>query len=109
MIRIPKKLKCQTNSDVFASMTSKSVSVFNGLELFRLFFGRGNSMRFRDYLVPQMGLVPPFGRDLGSIFALLALIAAAGCRVNRPSADHAGQQMLYVAQPGDPRTFNPIL
>jgi len=46
------------------------------------------------------------------LFYLLAAVAAAsiaGCRVNRPSADHAKQQILYRATPSDPRTFNPIL
>jgi len=46
------------------------------------------------------------------LFYLLAAVAAAsiaGCRVNRPAADHAKQQILYRATPSDPRTFNPIL
>lgn len=48
---------------------------------------------------------------LGLTVALLAFSVAAlgGCRVRRSSADHAKQQVLYSAIPGDPRTFNPIL
>src|SRR6266581_2172321 len=44
-----------------------------------------------------------------SIIAIVAAISTAGCRVNRPAADHAKQQNLYRATPSDPRTFNPIL
>ena len=43
------------------------------------------------------------------LFAAVAAASIAGCRVNRPSADHAKQQILYRATPSDPRTFNPIL
>ncbi len=48
---------------------------------------------------------------LGLIYLSAAVAAAlvAGCRVNRPAADHAKQQILYRATPSDPRTFNPIL
>ncbi len=43
--------------------------------------------------------------------ALVAAFAAmiAGCRVNRPSNDHAVTQTLYSSMVSDPRTFNPIL
>jgi peptide/nickel transport system substrate-binding protein len=41
--------------------------------------------------------------------ALLSVAALAGCRVNRPSTDHARSQILYDAEIADPRTFNPIL
>src|SRR5216684_6670844 len=43
------------------------------------------------------------------LFAAVAAALIAGCRVNRPAADHAKQQILYRATPSDPRTFNPIL
>jgi peptide/nickel transport system substrate-binding protein len=42
----------------------------------------------------------------GSACAALLL---AGCRVNRPAADHAREQILYDATTSDPHTFNPIL
>lgn len=41
--------------------------------------------------------------------ALAVTLCAAGCRVNRPKLNHAGQQILYDATSADPRTFNPIL
>ncbi len=41
--------------------------------------------------------------------ALLGVIALAGCHVSRAPIDHAREQILYQAEPGDPRTFNPIL
>ena len=47
-----------------------------------------------------------------SAFVLVALLAgllAAGCRVNRPSNDHAVAQTLYDSMPSDPGTFNPVL
>src|SRR6267378_1215353 len=41
------------------------------------------------------------------VVATLALLP--GCRVNRPTKDHAKNQILYHAIGSDPRTFNPIL
>ncbi|HJU28224.1 MAG TPA: ABC transporter substrate-binding protein [Candidatus Binataceae bacterium] len=41
--------------------------------------------------------------------ATLALIGAAGCRVNRPLNDHAAAQTLYTSTNSDPGTFNPII
>ena len=43
------------------------------------------------------------------VFAIVTAALIAGCRVNRPAADHAKQQILYRATGSDPRTFNPIL
>jgi len=40
---------------------------------------------------------------------LLSALAFMACRVNRAESDHAREQNLYQAEPGDPRTFNPIL
>lgn len=48
-------------------------------------------------------------RTLACIFAVAGLAIFAGCRVNRPTNDHATQQILYSATISDPRTFNPIL
>lgn len=43
--------------------------------------------------------------------ALLAavMVAAAGCRVSRPAANHAAEQVLYSTTISDPKTFNPLL
>ena len=43
------------------------------------------------------------------LFALAALMLAAGCRVNRPPNDHAATQTLYDSMSSDPGTFNPLL
>jgi peptide/nickel transport system substrate-binding protein len=43
------------------------------------------------------------------IFATIALVAAAGCNVNRPHNNHEQQQILYTSIGSDPQTFNPIL
>ncbi|HKF29875.1 MAG TPA: ABC transporter substrate-binding protein [Candidatus Binataceae bacterium] len=43
------------------------------------------------------------------VAALLSMVAIAACHVNRIQGDHAQEQNLYQAEPGDPRTFNPIL
>ncbi|MBV8139155.1 MAG: ABC transporter substrate-binding protein [Deltaproteobacteria bacterium] len=43
------------------------------------------------------------------VAALLSLVAIAACHVERTQGDHASEQNLYQAEPGDPRTFNPIL
>ncbi|MBF6559858.1 MAG: ABC transporter substrate-binding protein [Candidatus Binataceae bacterium] len=43
------------------------------------------------------------------LFALAALLLAAGCRVNRPPNDHAATQTLYDSMSSDPGTFNPLL
>jgi peptide/nickel transport system substrate-binding protein len=48
-------------------------------------------------------------RVISAITATAVLVAVFGCRVNRPKIDHAREQVLYDAKPGDPRTFNPIL
>jgi peptide/nickel transport system substrate-binding protein len=50
-------------------------------------------------------------RDRATKFvaALLSIVTIAACRVNRTQSDHAREQNLYQAEPGDPRTFNPIL
>src|SRR5581483_9811302 len=48
-------------------------------------------------------------KAVASIAPLLAALAGPGCRVNRPPIDHAREQILYEAEQGDPRTFNPIL
>src|SRR5216684_1003279 len=47
--------------------------------------------------------------SLTILVALIGSIAIAGCRVNRPAADHSKLQILYRAIGSDPRTFNPIL
>jgi peptide/nickel transport system substrate-binding protein len=39
----------------------------------------------------------------------LGALVLAGCRVNRPNADHAATQILYDSASSDPGTFNPIL
>ncbi|MBE3603975.1 ABC transporter substrate-binding protein [bacterium] len=41
--------------------------------------------------------------------AAAAVVAACGCRVNRPRNDHAATQTLYDAMVSDPGTFNPVL
>jgi peptide/nickel transport system substrate-binding protein len=41
--------------------------------------------------------------------AALALLAVAGCRVQRPASQHERDQILYRSSISDPRTFNPIL
>jgi len=43
------------------------------------------------------------------VAALLSMVAIAACHVRRTQGDHAREQNLYQAEPGDPRTFNPIL
>jgi peptide/nickel transport system substrate-binding protein len=43
------------------------------------------------------------------VAAACALALGAGCRVNRPAANHARDQILYSATISDPKTFNPIL
>ena len=51
-------------------------------------------------------------RNRVRLFVVLAALAAAvapGCRVHRAQDNHEREQILYTANPGDPRTFNPIL
>ncbi len=43
------------------------------------------------------------------MIAAATLATLPGCRVNRPTRDHAANQILYLATASDPRTFNPIL
>ena len=40
---------------------------------------------------------------------MAALMAGAGCHVNRPPNDHAVTQTLYTSTTSDPGTFNPII
>ena len=44
-----------------------------------------------------------------SAIAIAALAFTAGCRVNRPKINHAGEQVLYDAVGSEPKTFNPIV
>jgi peptide/nickel transport system substrate-binding protein len=49
---------------------------------------------------------------LSRVYALgtaLVMMVVAGCKVNRPNADHAAAQILYDSTNSDPRTFNPVL
>jgi peptide/nickel transport system substrate-binding protein len=43
------------------------------------------------------------------VLVAFAATVAAGCRVHRAQDNHEREQILYTANPGDPRTFNPIL
>src|SRR5712692_4208021 len=46
---------------------------------------------------------------MACMIAAATLATLPGCRVNRPTRDHAANQILYLATASDPRTFNPIL
>jgi peptide/nickel transport system substrate-binding protein len=48
-------------------------------------------------------------RRLYALCTVLIVIAAGGCKVNRPNADHTAEQILYESTNGDPGTFNPII
>ena len=54
-------------------------------------------------------MLNPIRAITGLIAAALTLLAAGGCRINRPPNDHAQQQILYSATISDPKTFNPVL
>jgi peptide/nickel transport system substrate-binding protein len=43
------------------------------------------------------------------VLVAAVVVMSPGCRVNRPSNDHAVTQTMYVSTISDPRTFNPIL